>query len=326
MTRALILSLVALLGGVPAAADRQEPVPPPSPAVPQSTPVFRSRANLVMLQVNVFDRRSQAVTDLPQGAFRVYEDGVEQDIQFFADREVPVAAGLVMDNSSSMIARRSMVRAGVRAFADSSREADEMFTIVFNEHVRFGLPESIPFTRDHDLLSSAFARFPPGGLTALHDAVIDGLAHLAEASHQKRVLVVLSDGDDNASHASESNMLYRAAQSNALIYTIWTGDLTADRGNPRLLRTLAHRSGGVAYGPRSERETVSAFAEVAGNVRRGYSIGYTPSNGAADGTYRHVKVIVKASNRTLNVRTRDGYIAADDRVEQAERGGAGDRD
>jgi VWFA-related protein len=325
MTRALILSLVALLGAVPAGAHRQEPVASPA-ADSQSPPVFRSHANLVTLQVNVFDRRSQAVTELPQAAFRVYEDGVEQDIQFFADREVPVAVGLVMDNSSSMIARRDLVHAGVTAFADSSREADEMFTIVFNEHVRFGLPESIPFTRDHDLLLSAFTRFPAGGLTALHDAVISGLAHLAEASHQKRVLVVLSDGDDNASHASESNMLYRAAQSNALIYTIWTGDLTADRGNPRLLRTLAQRSGGVAYGPRSERETVSAFAEVAENVRRGYSIGYTPSNSAADGTYRHVKVIVTASNRTLNVRTRDGYIAPDDRVEQAERGGAGDRE
>jgi VWFA-related protein len=202
-----------------------------------------------------------------------------------------------------------MVRAGVTAFADSSRDATRCSRSSSTSTSGWDCPSPSRSTRDHDLLSSAFARFPPGGLTALHDAVIDGLAHLAEASHQKRVLVVLSDGDDNASHASESDMLYRAAQSNALIYTIWTGDVTADRGNPRLLRTLAQRSGGVAYGPRSERETVSAFAEVAGNVRRGYSIGYTPSNGAADGTYRHVTVIVKASNRTVNVRTRDGYIA-----------------
>jgi len=209
--------------------------------------------------------------------------------------------------------------AGVTAFAESSHEADQMFTVVFNEHVRFGLPPALPFTNDRDLLLSALAQRRPGGLTALHDAVIDGLSHLAEATHTKRVLVVLSDGKDNASSLSESNMLYRAAQSSALIYTIWTGDVAQDRGNPRLLRNLAQRTGGVAYAPHNERETVDAFRHVAANIRRGYSIGYVPTNAANDGSFRRVKVMLNVPGRKLSVRVRDGYIAPDDGVVEAER-------
>jgi Ca-activated chloride channel family protein len=213
-----------------------------------------------------------------------------------------------------------MVRAGVRAFAESSHDSDEMFTVLFNEHVRFGLPPSLSFTQDRDLLLSALSRYAAGGLTALHDAVIEGLSRLAESSNQKRVLVVLSDGDDNASQRSESDMLYRAAQSNALIYTIWAGDVAQSRGNPGLLRTLARRTGGVSYAPGTERKTVEAFAEVAANIRRGYTIGYTPTNSARDGSYRHIKVLVQAPGRKVSVRVRDGYVAPDEIVEDAERG------
>lgn len=319
-TRILLLSaLTASLALMPVRAqDAQTPAPADGLAT-DGQPVFRSRTNLVTLQVNVFDGRSDAVQQLPRNAFHVFEDGVEQRIDFFADREVPVAVGLVIDNSTSMLARHALVAAGVTAFAESSRASDEMFTIIFNEHVRFGLPASLAFTNDRDLLLSALGQRQPGGLTALHDAVIEGLSHLAEASHTKRVLVVLSDGKDNASHLSESNMLYRASQSSALIYTIWTGDIAQDRGNPRLLRTLAQRTGGVAYAPRDEREIVNAFRQVATNVRRGYSIGYTPTNTANDGSYRHVKVLLDVPGRKLSVRVRDGYFAPDDGVVEAER-------
>jgi VWFA-related protein len=311
-----------MVASISVRAHQLPPQPPTADertAPPDAQPVFRARTNLVTLQVNVFDGRSDAVTRLPQEAFHVYEDGVEQHIEFFADREVPVAVGLVVDNSSSMITRHDMVVAGLTAFAESSHEGDEMFTIVFNEHVRFGLPAALPFTNDRDLLLSALAQRRPGGLTALHDAVIDGLSHLAEASHTKRVLVVLSDGKDNASRLSESDMLYRAAQSSALIYTIWTGDLAQERGNPRLLRTLARRTGAVAYAPHNERQTVDAFRQVAANVRRGYSIGYVPTNAANDGSFRHVKVVLTVPGRELSVRVRDGYIAPDDGCDEAAR-------
>lgn len=280
-------------------------------------PVFRTGTSRVVLHATVFAGKSDVVPNLPQDAFKVFENGVEQDIEFFASQEVPVAAGLIIDNSSSMVPRQSMVRAGVSSFAESGRDADEMFTVLFNEHVRLGLPGGVAFTRSPAQLLATFAARGPGGMTALHDAVIDGLAHLARARNQKRALVVLTDGDDNASTQSQSNMLYRASQSNAVIYTIWTGNLMPDEGNPKLLRRLAERSGGVAFTPRNESEVVKAFAEIAGNIRRGYTISYAPKNSANDGSYRKVTVVARALGRRLTVRCRDGYTAPDDQLEAA---------
>jgi VWFA-related protein len=274
-------------------------------------PVFKAQSELVVLHVNVFDGRSDSVSNLPQDAFRVTEDNEPQTITFFNGEDVPVAVGLIVDNSGSMITRRPMVLAGTKAFAESSHPQDELFTIVFNEHIRHGLPETVKFTQNRTLIEVAVSRFPAGGQTALHDAVVAGLEHLNEASHQKRVLVVLSDGEDNASVHSEDAMLALAARSNALIYTVSTARLAANIGNPGLLKKLAQRSGGVAYAPRSEQEVVNAFSEIAGNIRRGYSLGYVPTNATHDGRYRRVKVSVRAAgHRNLTVIARDGYLAA----------------
>jgi VWFA-related protein len=280
------------------------------PAAPASQPVFRSSTDLVVLGVNVFDGKSDAVTELPQSAFSVVEDGKFQEITFFEAGDVPVAAGLIVDNSGSMIMRRKMVVTAGTAFADSSHPEDEVFTIIFNEHVRSGLPRGVAFTRSRPLLMASLMRYPPAGLTALYDAVIEGLDHLNEASLQKHVLVVLSDGEDNASRHSLEDMLHRAARSEALIYTVWTGDLTSSPGRRSVLSKLANANGGVAYFPRTEEKVVAAFNEIAGNIRRGYSIGYVPTNSARDGEYRRVNVRVRVPGRSLKVRVRDGYAAA----------------
>jgi len=273
-------------------------------------PVFKAESELVVLHVNVFDGHSDAVPNLPEQVFQVAEDNLPQRITFFSNLDVPVAVGLIVDNSGSMIARRAMVLAGTKAFAESSHPDDEVFTVVFNEHVRHGLPASMPFTQSPSQIEAAVSKFPPGGRTALHDAVIEGIEHLQEASHQKRVLVVLSDGDDNASMNSEQVMLERAARSDTLIYTISTAELASQEGNSGLLKKLAQRSGGVIYTPRSEREVVAAFRDIAGNIRRGYSIGYVPTNTSYDGRYRRVKVSVRAPGyKNLSVVTRDGYLA-----------------
>ena len=275
-----------------------------------AAPVFKAESELVVLHVNVFDGHSDAVPNLPEEAFQVAEDNTPQRITFFSNEDVPVAVGLVVDNSGSMIARRSMVLAGAKAFATSGHPEDEVFTIVFNEHIRHGLPGNLAFTQNAPQIEAAVTRFPPGGKTALHDAVIEGLEHLEEASHQKHVLVVLSDGEDNASMHSADVMLERAARSNALIYTISTAELGSGDGNPGLLKKLAQRSGGVTYSPKSERTVVDAFREIAGNIRRGYSIGYVPTNTVHDGRFRHVKVSVRAHGyKNLSVIARDGYLA-----------------
>lgn len=280
-------------------------------AHPQDEPVFRSHSDLVVLYVNVFNGKADAVPNLPKTAFQVFEDGMPQEITFFDDTDVPVAVGLVMDNSSSMLTRHAMVQAGGRAFAESSHPDDEAFTISFNEHIREGLPDSLKFTQSHSLLEAALIRYPAGGRTAMYDAVIEGLEHLQEADLQKRVLIVLSDADDNASSHSKQDMLHRASRSDALIYTIFTGDLSATGGDPRVMRKLADISGGTEYEPNTEADTVGVFTEIAGNIRRGYRIGFVPKS-SENGSYHRVKVTVHAPGlKDLRVRVRDGYTAGD---------------
>jgi Ca-activated chloride channel family protein len=284
----------------------------PLVAVQNTQDVFRSESDLVVLHVNVFNGRSDAVPELPQSAFRVFEDEQPQEITFFSGADVPVAVGLILDNSSSMIARQGMLIAGGAAFARSSHENDELFTIHFNEHIQFGLPGGTLFTDRGTLLQAALSRYRPGGRTALYDAVIAGLNRLESASNQKRVLVVLSDGEDNASANSEDAMLERARASNTMVYTVSNANRYGDLGggDAGLLRRLARVTGGMAYFPDSDREVVEDLDRIAGNIRRGYLIGYVPSNAAHDGTYRRVKVLVRApGKRDLRVQSRDGYRA-----------------
>jgi Ca-activated chloride channel family protein len=278
-----------------------------------SLPVFRSESNLVVLHVNVFDRRSDAVPDLPQRAFRVFEDDKPQEITFFSGADVPVAVGLILDASGSMISREHMVIAGGTAFARSSHPDDEMFTIHFNERVKYGLPATVPFTHSAPLLHSALAAYRPGGRTAFYDAVITGLEHLELATHQKHVLVLLSDGEDNASRYSEDEMMDRARESDAIIYTVSNANRrTGMPGDPGVLRKIADVTGGVAYFPSTDEKVIESFDEIAGNIRRGYSIGYAPANSTGEGGYRRVKVTVSAPGRgNLSVRTRDGYRSTD---------------
>ena len=276
---------------------------------PQTT--FKSETDVVVLHVNVFDRRSDAVPDLPQSVFHVIEDNKRQTISYFSGADVPVAVGLILDNSGSMISRNHMVLVGGEAFGRAARPEDELFTIHFNEHVQFGLPDTVPFTNRQVLLHSALSRYRPAGRTALHDAVIAGLEHLERATNQKRVLVVLSDGEDNASRHSEDEMIARARASDAIIYTVSNATLRVGLdGDPGLLRKLADVTGGLAYFPNTDEKVVESLDEVAGNIRRGYTLGYVSSNPAHDGTFRTIKVMALVPGRTgLTVRTRDGYMA-----------------
>lgn len=302
MVRHLTLNLLiaALLCGQGIGAQEAEP-----------QALFKSESDLVILHVNVFNGRSDAVPDLPQDAFSVFEDERRQVITFFNSADVPVTVGLVLDNSSSMITRLPMVIAGGDAFARSSHPEDELFTLHFNEQTRFGLPAGVPFTSNQTLLKAALQRYGAGGKTAFHDAVIAGLDHLEFATHQKRVLVVLSDGEDNASRHSEDAMIERARASDALIYTVSNANrrlgLAGDAG---ILRKLASVTGGEAYFPDTDKKVVESFDTIAANIRRGYLIGYVPTNTAHDGTYRNVKVTVRTPGQNnLRVRSRDGYRA-----------------
>jgi len=186
-----------------------------------------------------------------------------------------------------------------------------LFTVIFNEYVRFGLPPVMRFTTNQAHLQAALSRYPPGGKTALYDAVVAALDRLDEASLQKHVLVVLSDGDDNASRRSEKDMLERARRSDAIVYAVSnSNEQIGMGGDPGVLKKLAETTGGLAYFPKSENAVVTDFNEIATNIRRGYSIGYVPTNGARDGAFRKVKVMVRMrGNNRFSVRSRHGYTA-----------------
>ena len=311
--RTNILPIAVVIAALPLLGTAQEQRPAEQPP-PEEQQVFKAGAELVVLHVNVFNGRSDAVPNLPQNAFTIYEDGKPQDIAFFEAGDVPVTVGLVIDNSTSMLTERDLVFAGTRAFADSSHPEDQMFAIVFNERVRLGLPRSIEFTTNRLQLVASLARFTPGGKTALYDAVIAGLDQLDKGAYQKHVLVVLSDGGDNASEHSEKEMLRRVEASSALIYTIVDPDVfTPGEGNRGVLRRLAKLSGGLAYFPKGEREVVENFMEIAGNIRRGYSIGYAPGSSSHEHDRAHrLKVTVRVPGRSdLSVRVRNGYAESD---------------
>jgi Ca-activated chloride channel family protein len=303
MVRRLFPTLIVVAVLPLAVAARQDA----APASQTPTPVFKAQSDLVVLDVNVFDGKSDAVPDLPQSAFHVYDAGQPQEITFFSSADVPVAVGLVIDNSSSMLTRRKMVVTGTRAFAESSHPEDEVFTIVFNERVRYGNPDNVDFTTSPAQVEAGLLRFPAGGMTAMYDAVIEALDHIDHAMLQKRALIVLSDGEDNASRHSEADMLHRTLRSDALVYTISTADFSTRVGKPGVLKKLAERTGGVAYFPQTEKAVVQAFSEVAQNIRRGYRIGYTPASSQPAGEYRRIKVLVRVPGRNLSVRVRDGY-------------------
>jgi len=313
IVRALGLVLLTGTALVASAGGRtQDPSPDPSPGDSQepSRPTFSAESSLVVLHVTVFDRRGDSVPQLSRGVFHVVEDGTPQTITVFNGENSPVAVGLVVDNSSSMLTRRAMVLAGIKAFAEASQAEDQAFAIVFNEDVRRALPGSVGFTSNPILLEASVSAMPAGGKTALHDAVIAGLEHLDTAERQKKVLVVLSDGEDNASRESEDMMLRRAERSDALIYTVSTARLDANVGNERLLRKLAHATGGTAYTPKADGDVIEAFTDIAGKIRQGYTLGYVPTNAAHDGSYRHliVRVLVPGM-RAPTVHVRDGYLA-----------------
>jgi Ca-activated chloride channel family protein len=287
---------------------------PSSASAPRGAPigpqVFRAQSDLVVLQVAVHDRRSAPVSNLTRDEFQVFEDRVPQDIRFFVSDDRPVAAGLVVDGSMSMSGKRAQVIAAAEAFARSSNPADALFTVSFNEHVRFGLPEGTPFTSDlsalHDALSSIEAR----GQTAMYDGLAAALDHVDTSSISDRVLIVVSDGRDNSSHVGFGEVLERAKRSSAVIYAVGLFD-AIEGGDRRGLRRLAEATGGVAVFPDRTQDVRDALDRIATDIRHRYTIGYVSTNARRDGTFRTVTVLAvdRTHHKPLQVRARTGYLA-----------------
>jgi Ca-activated chloride channel family protein len=266
---------------------------------------------LVVLHATVTDRQGGLVSNLGRQDFEVYEDGVPQSLRLFGDEDIPVTVGLVVDHSTTMRPKLAEVTAAALTFARSSNREDEMLVVNFNEKVSLGLPGTIRFTNSTAELKNAITAAPAGGETALYDAIAKGLEELEAGGRDKRVLIVVSDGGDNASRHSLGEVMKLARQSNAVIYTIGIFDEEDPDRNPGVLKRLAAETGGEAFFPDQLSQVVSICERIARDIRHQYTIGYVPSNPARDGTYRAIRVLARAKGYgRLSVRTRTGYIAA----------------
>lgn len=281
---------------------------------PQPRTTFSSRSELVVLRVSVVDKRAGFVSGLPREAFVVREDGRPQPIEFFENEDTPVTVGLVIDNSGSMQRRRDGVIAAGMAFADSSHPEDELFTLNFNERVWPGLPAGQPFTTDHGELRQALNRSMTRGQTALFDAIATGLRHLDGGNRTRKVLVVVSDGADNASRISFDEVLDAALRKDVVIYTIGMYDPNDREAKPRLLRELAESTGGEAFFPRADQDVTPLLQRIARDIRSSYTVGYVPPAGAESQRRRSVQVECRSQDgRKLAVRARSSYIGRSDK-------------
>ena len=264
---------------------------------------------MVVLRATAQDHKNIPVAGLKQEDFQVYEDGVLQPIKHFSHEDVPVTVGLVIDNSGSMKSKRNDVIAAALAFARSSNPQDQMFVVNFNEKVSLGLPNNMAFTDQVPQLQIALA-VGADGQTALYDAVSVALEHLKQGDRDKKVLIVVSDGGDNASKHKLAEIMAMAVQSNAIIYTIGIfDDQDADR-NPGVLKRLARETGGEAFLPESLKDVTPICERIAHDIRNQYTLAYVPTNRKRDATYRAIQVKASGAARgRLQVRTRTGYFA-----------------
>lgn len=281
----------------------------PSGAQPDSgDAVFSSETRLVPLNVTVADKAGHLITNLPQSAFQVFENGVPQQIKLFKREDVPVSMGLIIDNSGSMREKRQAVEAATLALVKDSNKQDEEFIVNFNDEAYL----DADFTSDISVLEQGLTKIDSRGGTAMRDAIQMSIDHLKKkGKRDKKVILVVTDGNDNASTIGIESLVRLAQQDDVLVYAI--GLLTEeDRREARkaeaALNLLVEKTGGQAFYPKTLAEVEPIAHQVAHDIRNQYTIAYTPSNTALDGSYRQIKVTVKAPGNPM-VRTRSGYYA-----------------
>lgn len=302
------LGLLGLVGmfGMPGAGLAQTAPPKPLPA--DDTHLISIDVRRVVLYATVREGKARFVGDLEKQHFTILEDGVPQPILSFGREDVPVAVGLLVDNSGSMMNKRDQVVAAAKAFVGASNRNDEMFVLHFNEQLTWGLPADTAFTGDRNLLGEALDKMNLDGKTALYDAIHEGLARLEASKLTKKALIVISDGGDNFSKKKSAEVVRAADLSGALFYAIGIYDPLDGDADPAVLKRLAQSTGGEAYFPKDLAEVTPLCESIARDLRNQYLLSYAPPEKSAKGDYRRVQLKVKdPQKRQLIVRTRTGY-------------------
>jgi VWFA-related protein len=301
-----LLGTTAVLSGVLGLGPAGQTGQPP---VGQEAPVFSARSEVVVLQVTVENGHGGYVTNLSADSFSVFEDGKPQTIAFFNRQDAPVTVGLLVDRSGSMRTVRELVATAAASFAAHSNPQDEIFALTFGDDVRAALPVAEPFTNDGPTLRRAlFDELIGRGRTALYDAVAQGLVYADAGTHERKVLVIVSDGGDNASSLSFNEVVSRAQRSNALVYTAIIRDPLEMEANPRRLRRLAEESGGEAFEPHDVGQVPAVLEHIARDIRNVYTLGYAPAPDKGPGLRRLRVHVSGADGSSFHVRTREAYL------------------
>jgi Ca-activated chloride channel homolog len=269
---------------------------------------FRADTRLVVLHASVTDHKGKLITNLDKDAFKVFENGQLQQVKIFRREDVPVSLGVIIDDSGSMATKRSRVEAAALAMVRASNSQDEVFIVNFNDDAYLDQP----FTSNIKKMEEALDRMETKGGTAMRDAISMSMDYLKDkAKKDKKVLVVVTDGNDNTSNINLEDLMRKAQQSDVLIYSI--GILSEEEPREskkakRALHDLAIASGALDFYPKDLEEVDKEVPEIAHEIRNQYTLAYSPLNTALDGTFRKISVTVNAPGHPT-VRSRNGYYA-----------------
>ncbi|HVA01032.1 MAG TPA: VWA domain-containing protein [Terriglobia bacterium] len=276
--------------------------------------------NLVVLHATVVDKKGQMVNNLTQNDFRVLEDGQPQQLSVFSHADIPVTMGIDIDDSGSMRDKRQAVSAAALTFVKTSNPQDQVFVVNFNDVYYLDTPGN--FASNMGELKAALSKIDSRGGTALYDALYASLDHLKLGNRDKKALLVITDGEDNASRYSFGELMQYAQKSNAVIYCIGLlgeerpGGLFKLHGGgakraAKILKDLAQATGGQAYFPKSLDQVEPTCVRIARDIRNQYTLGYYPTNAKKDGSFRSVQLELEGqyAHDHYQVRTRPGYYA-----------------
>ena len=274
--------------------------------------LFRAKVEEVSLHATVTDKKRRQVMDLERGNFTVYEDGKPQEITSFRHEDVPVAMGIVIDNSGSMLDKRDRVNKAAMNLILASNRQDQLFVVNFND--RYHVDQD--FTGNIAELEEALGKIRSSGGTALYDALIAAAHHLNTSQLQKKIIIVVTDGEDNVSSQSLHQTVELLQHENGpTVYAI--GILASDspKRARQALEAIAEGTGGIAFTPKTVDRVDQISAMVAHDIRGQYTLAYKPSNRPSNGGYRRIRVEAKArGHKDLVVRTRSGYYAGAERA------------
>jgi Ca-activated chloride channel family protein len=313
---ACLLTLVGVCSAQSSSPSSVPPVPPTaqapdvSPPVDSQSPgfVFKKEIEEVILHATVVDDQNRLITGLARNDFVVYEDGKLQELTSFRTERVPVALGILIDNSGSMLPKRAKVNEAALRLVDASQQEDRVFVVNFGEDAILDQD----YTDDVGKLRAALQRVETRGSTALYDALIAAVDHVNQTSPlQKKVLLAVTDGQDNASQATFQEVLRKLQSKNGpVLYTIaLERNERRDESNRQSLRALCQQTGGTAFFPSSLDEVQSIAGSIARDIRSQYVIDYRSSNPQTSGTYHSIQVQAIDGHTRLRVATRTGYYS-----------------